>query len=201
MTTTPVANGDPTSVLSEVLTFLERLPDPTDGTIDEVARRLDLADQISLVLGDLVAGLQIELAERMESDTQIIAGIGQFTRRPKESSVWKDETSRERMFDDAKRAIAQKVARDPMTGEILPPLVMVARETFDLIEASFSLGASPKAAFRKSLGLQPDEYRTKSQSGFTVKIERGIEESLDDSYDPKGSIPFPKKKHDLPEPF
>ena len=201
MTTTTVANGDPTRILSEVLTFLERLPDPTDGTLEEVARRLDIADQISYVLTDLIGGLQIEIADRMEDDTQIIAGIGQFVRRPKESSVWKDETARERMLDDAKRAIAQKVARDPMTGELLPPLVMVARETFDMIEATFSLGAQPKAAFKKALGLQPDEYRIKSRSGYTVKIDRGIEaDGLSKAYDPKGSIPFPKSR-DLPEPF
>jgi hypothetical protein len=171
MTTTT----DPTALFGQILGLLETLPDPTDGTFDEVARRLDIADQIRLVLDDLIAGLQMEIAERMEDDTQVIAGIGQFTRRPKESSVWKDETSRERMFDDAKRAIAQKVARDPMTGELLSPLVMVARETFDLMEQVFSLGAQPKAAFKKALGLQPDEYRIKSRSGYTVKIDRGVE--------------------------
>lgn len=185
MTTTT----DPTALFGQILGSLETVGDPTEGTLDEVARRLDLADQISLVLNDLISGLQMEIAERMEDDTQVIAGIGQFTRRPKESSVWKDETSRDRMFDDAKRAIAQKVARDPMTGELLSPLVMVARETFDLIEASFSLGAQPKAAFRKALGLQPDEYRIKSRSGFTVKIDRGVEG------EPKPS------SRDLPEPF
>lgn len=201
MTTTPVANGDPTSILSEVLMYLERLPDPTEGTLDEVARRLDIAEQAKYLLDDMIDGLGIEIAERMESDTQIIAGIGQFTRRPKESSVWKDETSRERMIDDAKRAIAQKVARDPMTGELLPPLVMVARETFDMIEAAFSLGAQPKAAFRKSLGLQPEDYRNKYRSGYTVKIHRGIEaDELAKAYEPKGKIPFPKSR-DGQEPF
>jgi len=185
MTTTP----DPTAILTQVLSLLETVPDPTDGTLEEVARRLDLTDQIRLVLADLDAGLQIELADRMEDDQQVIAGIGQFVRRPKESSVWKDETARERMFDDTKRAIAQKVARDPMTGEILPPLVMVARETFDLIESVFSLGAQPKVAFRKSLGLQPDEYRIKSKSGYTVKIDRGVE-----------AVSVVSAR-DLPEPF
>lgn len=201
MTTTPVATGDPTETLYQVLRSLERLPDPTEGTLEEVARRLDTVEQISHVLSDLIGGLQIEIAERMEADTQIIDGIGQFIRRPKESSVWKDETSRERMLDDAKRSIAQKVARDPMTGELLSPLIMVARETFDLIEATFSLGAQPKAAFKKALGLQPDDYRIKSRSGYTIKIDRGIEaDDLSKAYDPQGPIPFPKSR-DLPEPF
>jgi hypothetical protein len=185
MTTTT----DPTALLGKVLLSLETVPDPTEGTLEDVARRLDLAEQAHHVLADLIGGLQMEIAERMESDTQVIAGIGQFTRRPKESSVWKDETSRDRMFDDAKRAIAQKVARDPMTGELLAPLVMVARETFDLMEQVFSLGAQPKTAFKKALGLQPDEYRIKSRSGYTIKIDRGVEDT-----------PTPPSP-DLPEPF
>lgn len=166
---------DPTNDLRLALHTLEQLPDPTQGTMSEVAQRLDVAQQIQQVLADLTDALQMEVAERMETDSQVIAGIGQFTRRAKQSSTWRDDTSRERMFDDVKRALAQKVARDPMTGEILPPLVMVARETFDLIEACFSLGADPKAGFRKSLGLQPDEYRSKSTSGYSIKIDRGVE--------------------------
>jgi hypothetical protein len=190
MTTTVTGSiPEPTTMLRDILWKLERIVDPTDASLNEVARRLDLVDQITLILNDLTVALQMDIAERMEDDTQVIAGIGQFVRRKKESSVWKDETSRERMFDDAKRAIAQKVARDPMTGEIMMPLVQVARETFDLIEESFSLGAQPKAAFRKRLGLQPDEYRVRSTTGYTVRIDRGIEG------EPKASTA------DLPEPF
>jgi len=189
MTTTIVATGDPTETLSQMLSVLERLPDPSDGSLSEVARRLDLADQIQMIISDICSGLQMEIAERMEDDTQIIAGIGQFTRRRRESSTWIDDTSRAQMLDDAKRAIAQRVARDPQTGEIIMPLAQVARETFDLMEESFSLGAQPKAGFRKRLGLQPDDYRARSSSGYTVKIDRGIEAEQTPS------------SRDLPEPF
>lgn len=197
MTTTSVG-AEPTDLLRRILSDLETMADPSEGPIDEIARRLDLADQIQMLISELLAGLQMEIAERMEADTQVIAGIGQFTRRAKESSTWRDESSRERMFDDAKRAIAQRLARDPQTGEIIQPLAQIAREAFDLIEASFSLGAQPKTAFRKTLGLQPDEYRIRSSSGFTVKIDRGIS---DLNYDPTGPIPFPKHRSDEKEPF
>lgn len=189
---------EPTDLLRRILSELETMMDPADGPIDEIARRLDLADQIQSVLSDLLLGLQMEIAERMETDSQVIAGIGQFTRRAKESSTWKDESSRERMFEDAKRAIAQRLARDPQTGEIIQPLAQIAKETFDLIEASFSLGAQPKTAFRKTLGLQPDEYRIRSTSGYSVKIDRGI---TDLNYDPTGPIPFPKRRTEEKEPF
>jgi hypothetical protein len=106
----------------------------------------------------------------MEADTETITGVGVLTRKKRTSSAWLDDDARDRMYDDAARAIIQKVAIDPMTGEVHPPLANAVRETWRLVQESFSLGADPKAGFRKVLGLQPDIYRSKYATGFTVAI-------------------------------
>jgi hypothetical protein len=58
-----------------------------------------------------------------------------------------------------------------MTGEVHPALSNAIRETFNLLDSSFSFGADPKTGFRKNLGLQPDEYRSKRRTGFSIGIE------------------------------
>ena len=143
-----------------------------DGTTSDIARRLDNLQQLAWQTRELIDQLTEQLAERMEQDEMVIAGVGRVVRKRRTSSTWIDEDSRERMMDDAMSAIIRRVAIDPASGEVYAPLANTARETFRLINDAFSLGADPKVAFRKVLGLQPDEYRSKRVTGYNVTIEQ-----------------------------
>lgn len=168
MTTT-----DPSVTLAKALKSLEGIK-PTlvsEGTPPDLARRLDLLYRLSSATRLLQDEIVEALSASMEDDSMVIAGIGNVVRKPKFSSTWLNDDSREQMFDDAIRAIIKKVALDKMTGEVHPALSNAIRETFALLDASFSFGADPKAGFRKNLGLQPDEYRSKRRTGFSIGIE------------------------------
>lgn len=168
MTTT-----DPSVTLAKALKSLEGI-DPNnvaEGTTPDLARRLDLLHRLTTATRLLQDEIVESLSASMEEDTMTITGVGQVVRKPKFSSTWIDDDSRERMFDDAVRSIIKKVALDKMTGEVHPALSNAVRETFNLLEASFSIGADPKAGFRKQLGLQSDEYRAKRRTGYSIAIE------------------------------
>lgn len=168
MTTT-----DPSATLAKALKSLEGL-DPfmiAEGTPSDLARRLDLLYRLSSTIKLAQDELVETLSASMEEDSLTINGVGNVVRKPRFSSTWINEDSREQMFDDAVRAIIKKVALDKMTGEVHPALSNAVRETFNLLEASFSIGADPKAGFRKQLGLQADEYRSKRRTGFSIAIE------------------------------
>jgi len=168
MTTT-----DPSVTLAKALKSLESIK-PTlvsEGTPPDLARRLDLLYRLSSATRLLQDEIVEALSASMEDDSMVIAGIGNVVRKPKFSSTWLNDDSREQMFDDAIRAIIQKVALDKMTGEVHPALSNAIRETFHLLDSAFSFGADPKTGFRKNLGLQPDEYRSKRRTGFSIGIE------------------------------
>jgi len=155
----------------EYLTSIN-LDDLTDGTTAETARRLSLLQDIISTAQILTDSLTEDIAARMENDQMVIAGIGQLVRKRRTSSAWLDDSARERMHDDAVHEIIKRVALDPMTGEIHPPLANTTREVWRLVNESFSIGADPKAGFRKVLGLQPDMYRSKYTTGYSVTIEQ-----------------------------
>jgi hypothetical protein len=142
----------------------------TEGTLPELAQRLDMCQSLTSVLKYMTDALQEDIAARMEDDSTTITGVGVVQRKAKTSSTWIDDTSRERMMEDSIRAIIRRVAVDPATGEMHAPLANVAREVWRLTQDSFSFTADPKSAFRKVLGLAPDEYRSKRVTGYTVAI-------------------------------
>ena len=145
----------------------------SEGTLTDVARRLDLCHRMTTQLKLIIDVLTEDVASRMEDDTTSITGVGVLQRKPKTSSTWIDDTSKERMMDDAIHAIIRRVAVDPASGEVHPPLANVAREVWRLTQDSFSFTADPKTAFRKVLGLAPDEYRAKRVTGYSVAITEG----------------------------
>jgi hypothetical protein len=159
--------------LADVLQALEATEAITEGTLDELVRRLDICQRIVANVKDKMDELNEDIASRMEADTATIAGIGVVQRKPRTSSTWIDDMSRERMMDDAISAMIRRVATDPASGEIHGPLANVAREVWRLTQDSFSFTADPKAAFRKVLGLAPDEYRAKRVTGYTISITEG----------------------------
>jgi hypothetical protein len=168
MTTT-----DPSVTLAKALKAIEGIDLNliAEGSPPDLARRLDLLTRLTTATRLLQDEIVESLAASMEEDTMSITGLGNLVRKPKFSSTWINEDSREQMFDDAVRAIIQKVALDKMTGEVHPALSNAVRETFNLLDAAFSFGADPKTGFRKQLGLQADEYRSKRRTGFSIAIE------------------------------
>lgn len=164
---------DPSTTLAKTLKSLERI-DPitiSEGTPSDLARRLDLLSRLVSFCRLLQEEITESLSASMEEDTLSIAGVGNVVRKPKYSSTWLNDDSREQMFDDAIRVIVQKLATDKMTGEVHPALSNAIRETYNLLDSSFSFGADPKTGFRKQLGLQADEYRSKRRTGFSIAIE------------------------------
>lgn len=158
----------------EALTGLD-FDSTTEGTVRDLAARLDLLQRITTLARSYSDEITESLAARMDEDNMTITGVGIVTRKQRTSSAWIDDGARERLLDDTARALIEKVAVDPMTGEIHPPLANATREVWRLVQEAFSLGADPKAGFRKVLGLQPDLYRSKYPTGYTVTI---TEESL-----------------------
>jgi cysteinyl-tRNA synthetase len=161
--------------LAEVLTSLELLQAETmtEGSLNELVRRLDLCQRMTSNLRDKIDELNEDIASRMEDDTATITGVGVVQRKARTSSTWLDDSSRERMMDDAISAIVRRVAVDPATGEMYAPIANAAREVWRLTQDAFSFGADPKTAFRKVLGLAPDEYRAKRVTGYTISITEG----------------------------
>jgi hypothetical protein len=114
--------------------------------------------------------LRADIAERMEDDEMTLTGIGTLRRRPVYSSTWTDDEAKSRMWDDAVGAIVRRVAVDPATGEIHRHLANIVSETWRLVTDAFSLGADPKTPFKKTLGLDPGDYRSRRRLGQTVSL-------------------------------
>jgi hypothetical protein len=162
-------------ILEEIVfkTKILSLESLTEGTLQELAKRLDLCYSLTSALKYMTDEIQEDIAARMETDSTEIQGVGLVQRKPRTSSTWIDDSSRERMMEDAISAIIQRVAVDPATGEMHRPLANAAREVWRLTQDAFSFTADPKTAFRKVLGLAPDEYRAKRVTGYTVTITEG----------------------------
>jgi hypothetical protein len=164
-----------TTLMKDVLGALEMISEETltAGSLDELVRRLELMHRTATRVKDLSDALTEQIGSRMESNETSLAGIGVVQRKVRTSSTWIDDLSKERMMDDAISAIVRRVATDPASGEIHAPLANVAREVWRLTQDAFSFGADPKTAFRKVLGLAPDEYRAKRATGYTISIIEG----------------------------
>lgn len=164
---------DPRKALGGALEYLTaiRHDDIADGALSDISLHYSFLIEIRAVLTELIDHVSQQIAERMETDMMTITGVGHVVRKPRTSSTWMHDDSREQMMDDATTAIIRRVAVDPATGEVHPPLANTVRETMRLIQDAFSIGADPKVAFRKVLGLQPDEYRSKRVTGYNVTIE------------------------------
>lgn len=164
-----------TSLFADIAKLIQGLPPSrvTEGELDDLAMRLRYCQQLSVEVKDIIDHLSETIAAKMEQDSSLVAGLGTVQRKPKTSSTWIDDSSRERMMEDAISAIIQRVAVDPATGEMHRPLANTAREVWRLTQDAFSFTADPKTAFRKVLGLAPDEYRSKRVTGYTVVITEG----------------------------
>lgn len=171
--------GTPTqSTLATVLANLTELTttpqtpeqDIRVGSIEDLAVRLSLLHKITALCKDLIELIDQKAADEMTAEEMNIPGVAYLIREAKESSSWVDDTARDKMFEDGIDAISRIVAVDRETGEILDNLVATSKETWRLVKEAFSIGADPKAAFRKVLRLDPKDYRNKVTTGYKIKV-------------------------------
>lgn len=155
--------------LPQIRARLEALFDPiVDGTLDELAGRLDVVIDIVARAKGLLAALELALAERMEADSVQVEDLGWLVRKPRWSSAGSDWAGAR---EAGRTQIMRTVCLDQGTGEMRQDWRMVARETLDLVDASFSIGAPKKAGFRR-LGLDESDFVTSVIAGYQVVLEK-----------------------------
>lgn len=140
----------------------------TEGTLVDLTRRLSQIDKVVAVLADVAAQIEEALVSRMETDSIEVPGIGWVQRTPKESETWRHQHSRQDMIRDLANAIAQRYARDPMTGEVIQPLKSLVAQTVSEVADAVSVG-NPKQGIRR-LNLDPEDYRMKSPAGYKLTL-------------------------------
>jgi len=136
----------------------------TEGTVSELALRLDRLSGLVTKLTEIKSWLEIDLVDRMEADEVPIAGIGRLVRSKFVSSGWKYDGAGEQLRNDLANAVAADVALDVATGEVEPMKRNVAlaaiRAAYEAIPAFSSL----KAAGPKRFGVKISDYRNYSDA-------------------------------------
>jgi hypothetical protein len=101
-------------------------------------------------------------------ETELIGGYA-VTRSRKKVEEWDGERAR----DAARAAIVERLATDPMTGEIHGPLKRVASEAVNLTFGLTSTGAKAKMNITglKGLSLDPSDVRTITPGEVTISYK------------------------------
>lgn len=148
------------------------LEDPSDGPLDEVARRYSLARQLATALTDIANLIESDLAARMEDDFTQVPGVGVLRRMEAHRSTWRYDGAAEQMRDDLARAVAQSIAVDIATGEIDQGKRNVALAAMRAAYSAIPAFSSLKVAGRRNFGLQIGDYRS-FETYNRVSIEDG----------------------------
>lgn len=166
---------DPDSLLTALLLLVHRLDTPAqkvlDGTLGELARRLEQVQAVTLHLTRLASDLSDDLGARMETDVVEAADGLWLTREAKTSVRW----DADRVHADVRSAILRRLGLDRASGEMRSDWQTIASDALVLWQRAFSTG-SPKVgkdgALRADFGLDPDDYRTSSPAGFKITLRR-----------------------------
>jgi hypothetical protein len=138
------------------------LGDPTEGTLDELARRLAMARILASLLTDIGDAIELDLAARMEDDEVRVPHVGVLVRSREKRSSWRDSYASAEFRREVGQAVIKEIALDIVTGELEPVKRNVAEATvalmFDVIPAFSSVKARGKA-----LGVHPSDYRIESE--------------------------------------
>lgn len=145
-----------------------------EGTLVELARRLDLAEQLKLSAQQVIDTVTESLVDRMETDQVVIAGVGLLRRKNSPRSVWSSVDAGRRFRSDVLYAVRQRAAIDPQTGEISEVAVEATQRAMEIINQALPAFSSIKVEARPLLDIDVNDYRTTEWSN-TIKIERGIE--------------------------
>lgn len=165
------------TMLAAIRSLSEMADDASEGTTSDVARRLDLAEQLVLVARQIIDVTTESLMDRMEEPTLALAGVGLFHKKASKRSVWRDPDSGKRFRRDVLHAIEVRATEpwlDRSTGEIDPKVKAAVRAATDLIDESVPSFQSLLAKGYRALDIDEQDYK---RVEWTTKIvvERGIE--------------------------
>tara|TARA_R110000823_G_scaffold1464_1_gene5666 strand:- start:7191 stop:7703 length:513 start_codon:yes stop_codon:yes gene_type:complete len=144
-----------------------------EGTLDELARRLDLAEQLKMSAQQIIDMTNESLVDRMETDQVVIAGVGLLRRKSSQRSVWASKDAGQRFRSDVLYAIRTRASIDPETGEINEVAVSATQRAMELINQALPAFSSIKVEARPLLDIDVKDYRT-TQWSNNIQIERGI---------------------------
>lgn len=146
--------------------------DWTEGMLAELALRLSRVSALARKLAELQMWLEIELVDRMETDTVPVPGLGTLHRSPSNNSTWKHGGAGEELRTDLARAVADEIALDVATGELDPIKRNIALATLRAAYEAIPAFSSLKAAGPKRFGVHISEYRDYSTSyRVTLDVE------------------------------
>lgn len=162
-------NG-PGSLLATALDIVQTVNrhferDAVDSTLVDLARQMRLAQAMQAELKTYLEQLDMTLVERMDEDA-IQTSEGWLQRSNRNPSVSNDN---EGARTAVRRAIGERLSIDPLTGEIRVGLRNVVEEAVELVYDVMG-GTTLKATARRRLNIDPDDFRTETPTGKTVKL-------------------------------
>jgi hypothetical protein len=165
---------EPAAVLLGTLTELRATrPDAwTEGTRTDLALRLDRVQTLLDHLNEVRGWLELALAESMETDDEVIPGIGGLHRTEERRWTWRGPHSNEQMRDDLAVAVATKVAVDVGTGELDPIKRNVALHAIRTAYEAIPSFSTLKVGGQRQLGLAIGDYRT-YDTYYRVRLDVG----------------------------
>lgn len=181
---------DVDETLTNVLGSLDQanLASAAEGTVDDLARRLDMAHRARSVLVKIIDEVEATLVDSMEDDT-VLTGVGMVRRVPRKGHAkWRDSDSQSRLRDALQVAIADKIADevslDPLTGvvdvekrtTVAGVGRLVAGQTLDAFGASVG---NVLVTAQRRFGVWLSDYKTEPETnGYKVEIDSPLLEGL-----------------------
>lgn len=167
------------AIVTAIAELTEGMDDSTNGTLADVARRLDLADQLKLAAQQIIDQTTESMTDRMEQPTYALSGVGLFCKKSSKRSAWATDRSakefRRDVFASAERHALDAVnAVDRETGEIDPLMKAAVRNVTSILDESLMSFSNVKKNAWRELDLTEDDYRTVVWSN-QIEIQRGIE--------------------------
>lgn len=147
-----------------------QLEEVTDGSLDELALRLDSCLRMKAMADDFAAAIKLQMAESMPEDDMVIQGVGVLHRKHRPRKTLKDKMASKRMRSDIAVAVARSLAEDRFTGEVDQAKRDHAAEAIDAVWAIVPSFSMMKRDGADSYGLDQDDYSDTSWS-TTVELE------------------------------
>jgi len=151
--------------IGDVFTRLDTMTldsDLTEGTLQELGHRYDMALRIIALAQQVRNHLEVALVDAMPEDTMIMGDI--TVKREKANRwSWKDGSSGERMREDIEQMVATKLATDVMTGEVDPMRRNMVKHAIHELWALLPAPSSMKVEGARRFDLDIFDYRSLSQ--------------------------------------
>jgi hypothetical protein len=142
----------------------------SEGTLADVARRLDAALRIRNA-ADLIANeCEQRLVDDMDTDGLTVAGVGLVTRQEVKRSSWRDDAASSRFREDVARAIVDDIALDPATGELDAVKRNIARATMSLAMDVLPSFQGLRSGMARHIGIDLGDYRQFS-TGHKIVVQ------------------------------